>query len=386
MCLLERVIFRLSFAAGLSLFFGSTALALGSVAGCGGSSSSSATTNEDGGGGGPLDDGGATDDGSATGNDGGTTTNDSGNVGGGDGGGPAPDYSSAVRIIVEPGDTTAVTKAIQAAKTSVHMTMYLLSSSQVISALIAQKNAGHDVKVLLNQTFPQNSGSNTASYNQLMTAGVNVKWAPAGFTLTHEKCLVIDGTSAWIMTMNATQTSPTDNREFLAVDTDPADVAEAEAIFQADFANQALVPSGKLVVAPDNARAKLVALIASAKATVDVEAEEMSDSSIVGALTGVADRGVKVRIVIADGSSSSSQQQAVAQLKQHGVKVVATTTPYIHAKSIVVDNAAAYVGSENFSSGSLLHNRELGVLTNAVAEVAKITQATNTDFAAGTPQ
>src|SRR5207244_548991 len=117
------------------------------------------------------------------------------------------------------------------------------------NALIAQKNAGRDVKVLLNQNFPV-GGSNQTVFTQLQNAGVAVKWAPATFNLTHEKCVVVDGHTAWIMTMNATASSPTANREYLAVDTVPADVQEAEDIFEADYAGTTANTSGLLVAAP----------------------------------------------------------------------------------------------------------------------------------------
>jgi phosphatidylserine/phosphatidylglycerophosphate/cardiolipin synthase-like enzyme len=264
--------------------------------------------------------------------------------------------------------------------------MYLLSNTKVIDALIAQHQAGHDVKVLLNETFPSsgsNSGSNSGVYAQLQSAvgAANVKYAPgSGSYYTHEKGVMIDGATAWIMTMNATQSSPTANREYLAVDTDPADVAEAEAIFQADFANQSIVPKGKLVVAPTNAHLELTGLIGMAKSTVDMEAEELSDAQILSSLEAAGDRGVKVHVVLADTASTT----AAATLKQHGVQLVTFSGYYVHAKSIVVDGAYAYVGSENFSGGSLGYNRELGVLTNTASEVAKVEKTTQSDFAAGT--
>ena len=386
MWLLEWVIshrrIAISFASLAFVTLGALAAA---NAGCSGSSGTSTSGPGDGNDAGQVgSDGGVGVDGSTPGTDGGVTKDSGGTVSDA-AAGNAPPMTSAIKIIVEPTDrAAALISAIQSATKSVHMTMYLLSNSSVISALIAQKNAGHEVKVLLNKTFPQGQGSNTTSYNQLMSAGVNVQWAPAGFTLTHEKCIILDASSAWIMTMNTTQTSPIDNREYLAVDTDPADVAEAEAIFAADFANTSFTAAGKLVVAPDNARGKLVALVASAKSTVDMEAEELSDSTLVAAMAAVADRGVNVRVVIA-GTGSASQQQAIALLKQHGAKLVVVTTPYMHAKSIVVDGASAYVGSENFSTGSLSYNRELGVLTNTASEVAKVQATTSSDFASGTP-
>jgi phosphatidylserine/phosphatidylglycerophosphate/cardiolipin synthase-like enzyme len=343
--------------------------------------SSNATTSSDGTGA-HGDDGGAPgdDSGSTSGDDGGTQGGDAGHHGT-DGGATLP-MTSNVKIIVEPSDGgSALVQVIQQAQKSVHMTMYLLTSSSVISALIAQKNAGHDVKVILNQTFPPNSASNSQAYSQLQSAGVDVHWSLPAFTYTHEKTVIIDGSVAWIMTMNATGSSPVDNREYLAVDSDANDVAEAEAIFEGDFNNTATSIKGNLVVAPTNARDKIVALIGLATSTIDMEAEELSDKGVVAALQSAGDRGVKIRIVLSDTANSP----AVAPLKQHGAKLVSLSKPYIHAKSLVADGAAAYVGSENFSGGSLGYNRELGVVTNAASEVAKVTQATSTDFASGTP-
>ena len=171
----------------------------------------------------------------AAGTGGGPAGGSGGQAGASSGGGPG---TSSLGIIVEPSDKgAALTKAIQTAQKSVHMTMYLLTSYDVINALIAQHKAGHDVRVVLNQNFFSGTGNQNV-YTQLKSAGVPVHWAPSGFNYTHEKCVIIDGKQAWIMTMNATYSSPMDNREYLAVDRDPADVSEADTIFNADYAGQ----------------------------------------------------------------------------------------------------------------------------------------------------
>ena len=83
-------------------------------------------------------------------------------------------------------------------------------------------------------------------------------------------------------------------------------------------------------------------------------------------------------------AASANQTQAVATLKQHGVSLVKVSTPYIHAKSMVADGLRAYVGSENFTTGSRLHNRELGVIFAQPAEVQKVLTTTAADFQRGT--
>ena len=189
-----------------------------------------------------------------------------------------------------------------------------------------------------------------------------MRWAPSRFSLTHKKCVIIDGQAAWIMTMNATAAALDGNREFIAIDTDPDDVAEAEAIFQADFGSTPITPSGKLLVAPVNARERLVGLIASANTTIEMEAEALSDAAIVGRLANAAgerrqreDRARRRRPV---GRRDRRAHAAQGRGRPAGEGV----EPYIHSKSIVVDGATAYVGSINFTTGSMTYNRELGVI------------------------
>jgi phosphatidylserine/phosphatidylglycerophosphate/cardiolipin synthase-like enzyme len=305
-------------------------------------------------------------------------------------GGKLP-VTSAVSIQVMPSDNgAAVLAAIQGAKKSLHMTMYLLSDDKVINALVALKQAGKEVKIILNQNFPQNAGSNQTTYNTLKNKGVDVVWAPPGYTYTHAKTVIIDGTSMLVMTMNLTYSSPSTNREYIATVTDADDIAEAETIFQSDYANQSSLATGKLLVSPRNsvvldARSRLIALIDSATSTLDIEGETLSDDPIVAAIIAAHQAGVAVRVVIDAQTGSTAQQESVAQLKAAGVPIKALGNPDIHSKAIVADGKLAYVGSQNFTANSLNDNREIGIITDAVAEIAKVTDAITQDFQKGNP-
>jgi phosphatidylserine/phosphatidylglycerophosphate/cardiolipin synthase-like enzyme len=360
-------------------FFSAASLAALLVAGALGAASCSDATVDRPGGGNPgdptADGGGGTNDGAAPGSD-----------GGGDPGGPTGP-TQAVRILVEPSDKgAALVAAINGAKTSVHVTMYILTSNAVIDALVAQKKAGKDVRVLLNKTFPPPQGnSNFPAFGTLKNAGIDVRYAAATFTYTHEKCVILDGTEAWIMTMNTVDSSTTDNREYLAIDDDKDDVSEAEAIFAADMDGKAITPAGKLVVAPTNAKDRLIALVNAATKTLDIEGETFSDDQLAAAVIARAAAGVKVRIVLSDETPTAAQSQSVSQFKAAKIPIVSRATPSIHAKTIVVDGALAYVGSENFTYNSMVNNRELGLITSATTEIAKITATITTDFTGATP-
>jgi len=206
------------------------------------------------------------------------------------------------------------------------------------------------------------------------------------FTYSHEKCVIVDGTAAWIMTMNLDESALRDNREFLAVDTRPDDVADAEALFLADESGSSLETVGDLVVAPDNALPRLLALVDSATRTLDVEDEEFSDPAITAAIATIAARGVIVRVVLSTESQSSSEVSAVSRLRSSGARVVRTAAPFIHAKAVVADGARVFVGSENLTSSSLKKNRELGLITEAAKAVGAVEAAIDQDYSNGTPE
>jgi phosphatidylserine/phosphatidylglycerophosphate/cardiolipin synthase-like enzyme len=276
------------------------------------------------------------------------------------------------------------------------MTIYEIDDKNVIGAIVNRKNAGLDVQVILDGSSSTKS-NNTGAYNSFSAAKIPVVWSNSSFTFTHEKCVMIDHKQAWIMTANAESSVPEYNREFLAIDNDQADVTEAEAIFTADHAMQSITPTGNLVVANSNARPDLVALIGSAKTSLDVEDEEFSDNGsngITDAVVSAAKRGVAVRVIVAGGSASSTQTTALNSVKSAGGTVYVSdvssgqgspTDPYIHAKAILVDCAsgtcaAGFVGSENMTTGSLLYNREVGVKLTDATQLGVVYTAISTDF------
>ena len=305
-----------------------------------------------------------------------------------------------IQIIVEPNGNKAseLVAAINGAQHSVYMTMYELDDQPVINALLARNTAGLDVQVILDGSTTTKS-FNMPAFTTLQTATppIPVVWSSPSFTYTHEKTVIIDGTVAWIMTMNANTSSPEFNREYLAIDTSAADVAEATAIFKADHAMTKISPTGALVVANNNARPDLYALITSATTSLDVEVEELSDTDtngIVQGIVAVAKKHIPVHVVVANAGPDSTSDNDITTA---GGTVVMTgptsddgtaTNPYIHAKAILVDCngtncRSGFVGSENFSAGSLGFNRELGVIFNDATQLAKIKTAIDTDFAAG---
>jgi len=280
-----------------------------------------------------------------------------------------------VNVFVEPvAGEHPITDAISAAKKSVWIEIYLLTDRNVIRALEEAPNRGVDVRVML-EPHPFGGGSPARTMDQLKAAGAKVQDSNPSFALTHEKGMIIDGVTAYIMTSNFSRSalgsysgsSGFSNREYDIVDANPQDVQAVTAIFQADWNRTAAqFNDPNLVVSPVNARNAFLALINSAHSTLLVEAEEMNDAIIEQALVSVAQHGVQVQVILPapHGSSGDSNSQGISAIKQGSVQVREDARLYMHAKMMVVDGQKAFVGSENISTQSLDQNRELGIIVS----------------------
>jgi phosphatidylserine/phosphatidylglycerophosphate/cardiolipin synthase-like enzyme len=237
------------------------------------------------------------------------------------------------------------------------------------------------------EPHPYGGGSPQSTLDALQAAGASVEDTSPSFTLTHEKGMIIDGNTAFIMTCNFTYSALNGtNREYGIIDTTPHDVQETIDIFNADWNRTAVqVTDPNLVVSPNNSRTMLTNLINSAKTSLILEEEEMQDSSMEQALVNAEHRGVAVQVILAapqSGSSNDPNGPGIAVLKAGGVQVKEDTQLYIHAKMIVADGKLAFVGSENFSTTSLDDNRELGVLVTDSQILSTLQQTFQSDWAA----
>ncbi len=234
--------------------------------------------------------------------------------------------STGITIIVEPNANhgTELVAAINAAHTSVYMTMYEIDDTAVINAPRRTQDRGPRRPGDPRQLHGRQDVQHGRVHRRSTTRTSRCVCSSSVFMYTHEKTVIIDSATAWIMTMNANTSSPTYNREYLAIDSEPADVAEATAVFAADHEKHAIAPIGDLVVANANARPLLVALIDSATKTLDVEGEEFSDTNsngVVDAVVQAVHRGVTVHVIIGNATPDPT---SIALVKNSGGHVVVT--------------------------------------------------------------
>ncbi|MFE2428299.1 phosphatidylserine/phosphatidylglycerophosphate/cardiolipin synthase family protein [Streptomyces sp. NPDC059373] len=297
--------------------------------------------------------------------------------------------AASYRLIVQPDtNVSAIYSYITSATKSIDLTMYELVDTTAEQDLAAAEAKGVTVRVILDV---RKKSTNQTAYTYLKGKSVGVAWSSSKYYYTHEKSMVVDGTTALVMSGNLTSQYYSADRNYTVVDTDTADITAIETVFTADYAGTTVTPGDgdNLVWSPTDAQSKLLALINNATSSLWIEAQEMGYSTVVNALVSAENRGVDVRVVMTNSSDDYASE--FDTLTAAGVKVSTyadTASLYIHAKAIVADyglsTAKVFVGSQNFSSTSLNSNRELGIILADTTIESGVKTVIASDYAGGT--
>lgn len=105
-------------------------------------------------------------------------------------------------------------------------------------------------------------------------------------------------------------------------------------------------------------------------------------------LTDAKHRGVDVRVLLGNqpgfGGAPPANQPAIDTLTAAGIPAAYYTANYLHGKVIVSDDNG-FVGSQNFTSGGLGNNRELGEILGSSTIVEPLAQGFLADQANPAP-
>jgi phosphatidylserine/phosphatidylglycerophosphate/cardiolipin synthase-like enzyme len=281
-----------------------------------------------------------------------------------------------------------ITSAINQAVSTIDLEIYELNDPVATQALLAAAKRGVKVRVMLE---PHTVGGNSyqAVSAKLAKNGVTVKPTPPDFdthhNVDHAKFMVIDNTRLLFGTGNLDpdglgRGTKFNNRDFWVWDTRPLSVMEASRLFNADWDRRPTIRMqfDALLVTPDNTYEKVLALIDGARNRLLVYNQELFDPTLNQYILAAKRRGVNVQVIAGNPGKFFGQRGrdknaiAIQQFKAAGIPAVELTSLYVHGKGIVADNKV-FLGSQNFSTGGLKANREVGeiiddpVLANQVA-------------------
>lgn len=293
--------------------------------------------------------------------------------------------ATPIQIFVQPeaGDTPYV-DLLASAKKTIRVYGYQMGVGGVLDTLKARAAAGVDVRVLLDGHAQLDV--NQKYRTQLEAAGAKVQWSEAKFSYMHAKAMVVDDVRALVSTGNYSNSWIAKERNYLTLDTDPQDVHDLAALFDADWAQKDPdLACTRLVISPVNAKERILALIDSATKTLDVESMQFAETDVRDAVFARAKAGVKVRVLLANPSRLDANEKAGAALVSAGVDGRWLDAPGVHVKAIAVDGKHAYIGSENLSYTSLTKNREVGLILDDAPVLTTMTKTFETDWANATP-
>lgn len=267
------------------------------------------------------------------------------------------------KLFVGPDDLEpTIVNAINNAKSSIYLTIYQFTQTVFSDALIAAHQRGVEVKVIVDN---QQATVNEYIVGKLTAAGIEVKPSTSYFVYTHSKSLVIDGTTLIVMSMNLIKFSMTTERNYGLIDTRSDHVADATEVFWADWEYRSPKIDGTdVVVAPQNARQKLLALVESATTSLEFQQMQFSDAEFQQAVIKKINAGVTVRILLATPTWITANRGVACVFDQVGQKSYFQQSVSNHAKLIVADKKRAFIGSVNLSTNSLNNNREIGLITD----------------------
>lgn len=298
-------------------------------------------------------------------------------------------------LFVEPdAGRGPILAAIAAARREIRLGICNLSDPIVGDALAAAAARGVSVRVIIDRADYLAKPPEQAEAASLIARGVQVHLSNPVFPQSFEKYLIIDRRAVMIMTLCIVTPTFEDTRDYGLTVADRRIIAEVGSVFETDWAFSA--PPGaptppynptpplrvpELIWGPTDATAKLSRLIQSARRTLDVTTELVSDPYLEGQLIAAASRGVRVRLIAPDvARNNASNLDQIAFLNALGVSARVTVgqypppgaMPYMHAKTMVVDGRAAYLGSIDLDTTVASQDRELGIVVHRPALVRRL--------------
>ena len=297
----------------------------------------------------------------------------------------SPSFS---HLVVEPDDgIPPVLDFISSAEKTLLIKQFTFSEPSLLQATTERKNAGVEVRVMLNPKRSGGDRANDETYDYFKKNGVNIRWANPKFYVTHEKSIVVDGKAALIATFNLCLKYFTQTRDYGVVTYDPARVAQVIEGFEADWEHRDWLPDPEtgLLWSNANSRLRMSHFIDAAKHRLDVQHPKFVDAVILDRLLDAAERGVHVRVLCGGKHGISDWDvldtfSSLRVLKRFGVKVHKQKNLRLHAKLLIADNSHALIGSMNIDRSAFDLRRELGTTITDEAIVKRLTEVFDADW------
>lgn len=259
-----------------------------------------------------------------------------------------------IRVIIQPRDgIEPLLEAIRAAQESIETTIYRADRLEIERELVEAAARGVRVHVLTTTTNRDDARNLRKLESRLASTGVLVSQTAEDLIRYHNKMMIIDRSTLYLLTFNFTFLDIHHSRSFGVAIDDPATVEEAARIFAADASRRPLQTDfERLIVSPVNARARLADFIRSARRQLLIYDNRLTDAQIIRLLVERARSGVDVKVI-------GAMDKRVREISVKPMPIIS-----LHAQTMIRDGQDVFLGSQSLRKAELDDRREVGLVVS----------------------
>lgn len=233
---------------------------------------------------------------------------------------------------------------IDGARERLIISLFRCNDFGILDALAAALGRGVKVEAILTKRAKGGKKRLRKLWEALEEIGAVVHRYGDPVVKYHAKYLVADGRKALVATLNPTKKCFTRTWDFVLTTEDREVARSLSALFTLDAAGERVLPrhrlSQRLIVGPEGARARMRALIKSARRSIKILDHKLSDPDLVALLRERRAEGIAISVI---------GRQPMGSLVPHG-------------KMVILDESRAVIGSMAMSALSLGFRREVSIL------------------------
>jgi cardiolipin synthase len=298
-------------------------------------------------------------------------------------------------------NSKSILSAIREAKAFIDVGIYRLEDKEILNNLIDAKRRGVEVRIILQKPnlYPEPfaNSQNEETENILSSYGINTHYLPEHkYILTHYKFIIFDKSYALVQTLNYDSFNLTKARNFALATNNKLQVKALNEIFDNDFSNKTDLndknsmqfwKTCNIIIGPNNQQEAITELLKSAKYSVWIYQQDITDSHLASIIRNISLEGKDVKILMTPtpfgGIDLNRINHTLIETAGGKTRFLTKEDLYIHAKVIIIDahnNGKAYIGSCNFWNQALIKQRELGIVTTKDVTLSKISAIFESDW------
>ena len=261
-------------------------------------------------------------------------------------------------------------EGIDKAEHTIQIVIFRFDRGEIEAALTRAARRGVFVHALVAYTSQGQGGEQTLRNLEmrLLADGVSVARTATDLVRYHDKLMIIDQQTLYMLGFNYTYIDTERSRSFGIVTQKEDWVREAVKLFTADATRQQYTPEcDTFLVSPGNSRRQLLKFLQATRRQLCIYDGELTDPDMIRLMQQKAREGVDIRIIGAIGKRAAGMKVAALPMR-------------LHAQTIIRDGEQMFLGSQSLRTLELDARREVGILVDEPEVVQKFLATFEADW------